>query len=69
MAGNLKKGVPFATPVFDGATKRNQAMLDLAYPAGDRRQNGFTRPDPGARLHDGRTGEPSSAHTVGSCTC
>jgi hypothetical protein len=32
LAGNLKKGVPFATPVFDGATRRNPPHADLAYP-------------------------------------
>jgi DNA-directed RNA polymerase subunit beta len=30
---NLKKGVPFATPVFDGAHEEEiRRMLDLAYP-------------------------------------
>ncbi|MCH3698241.1 hypothetical protein LZB62_08465, partial [Campylobacter lari] len=33
MAQNLKNGVPFATPVFDGATEEEiTKMLELAYP-------------------------------------
>jgi DNA-directed RNA polymerase subunit beta len=32
LANNLKKGVPFATPVFDGAHEEIRRMLDLAYP-------------------------------------
>src|SRR5699024_4891298 len=33
MAENLRKGVPFATPVFDGATEKDiNDMLTLAYP-------------------------------------
>src|SRR5213596_3202046 len=33
MAGNLVKGVPFATPVFDGAAEAEiRAMLKLAFP-------------------------------------
>jgi hypothetical protein len=27
MAGNLSKGVPFATPVFDGAKEEDQGLL------------------------------------------
>ncbi|MBP8902560.1 MAG: DNA-directed RNA polymerase subunit beta, partial [Thiobacillaceae bacterium] len=45
MAGNLAKGVPFATPVFDGAHEGEiKTMLDLAYPSDDPRTdlNGFT---------------------------
>jgi len=31
LAGNLRGGVPFATPVFDGATEEEiKAMLELA---------------------------------------
>ncbi|WP_204981991.1 hypothetical protein, partial [Mammaliicoccus sciuri] len=33
LAQNLRRGVPFATPVFDGAAEAElNAMLDLAYP-------------------------------------
>ncbi len=49
LAGNLKGGVPMATPVFDGASEAEiKRMLELAgLPA-----TGQTT------LHDGRTGEP-----------
>jgi len=48
LAGNLTRGVPFATPVFDGATEEEiKAMLDMA---GLPRSGQVT-------LHDGRTGE------------
>ncbi len=34
LAEHLKDGVPFATPVFDGASESEiRAMLDMAYPA------------------------------------
>jgi DNA-directed RNA polymerase subunit beta len=48
LAGNLKEGVPFATPVFDGASESEiNAMLELA-----------GLPQSGqVRLYDGRTGE------------
>jgi DNA-directed RNA polymerase subunit beta len=48
LAGNLKKGVPFATPVFDGAKEEEiQQMLELAgLPTGGQ-----------VTLYDGRTGE------------
>ena len=48
LAGNLRGGVPFATPVFDGATEEEiKGMLDLA---------GLPRSGQ-VVLHDGRTGE------------
>jgi len=48
LAENLKDGVPFATPVFDGATENEiKDMLDLA---GLPRSGQIT-------LYDGRTGE------------
>jgi len=48
LAENLKGGVPFATPVFDGATEKEiKEMLDLA---GMPRTGQVT-------LHDGRTGD------------
>jgi DNA-directed RNA polymerase subunit beta len=48
LATNLKKGVPFATPVFDGAKEEEiQKMLELAgLPTGGQ-----------VTLYDGRTGE------------
>ncbi|OGA04418.1 MAG: DNA-directed RNA polymerase subunit beta [Betaproteobacteria bacterium RIFCSPLOWO2_02_64_14] len=49
LARHLENGVPFATPVFDGATEQEiKGMLDLA---GMPRSGQVT-------LHDGRTGEP-----------
>jgi DNA-directed RNA polymerase subunit beta len=48
LAANLREGVPFATPVFDGANEEEiKGMLDLA---------GLPRSGQVA-LHDGRTGE------------
>ncbi len=48
LAGNLKEGVPMATPVFDGASEEEiKAMLKLA----DLPESGQTM------LYDGRTGE------------
>ena len=48
LAGNLTNGVPFATPVFDGATEEEiKGMLDLA---------GYPRSGQ-VHLFDGRTGE------------
>ena len=57
LAGNLRGGVPFATPVFDGANEEEiKGMLDLA---------GLPRSGQ-VMLHDGRTGEAfDRAVTVG----
>jgi DNA-directed RNA polymerase subunit beta len=60
LARNLKNGVPFATPVFDGASEEDiKAMLDLAYPDDDPRtqQLQFSAGKTQVRLIDGRTGE------------
>ena len=58
MAGNLSKGVPFATPVFDGAAEEEiRAMLKLAYPDDIAKAKGLTATRTQATLHDGRTGE------------
>ena len=49
LANNLREGIPFATPVFDGATEEEiKIMLKLA----DLSESGQ------ATLHDGRTGIP-----------
>jgi DNA-directed RNA polymerase subunit beta len=49
LAENLSRGVPFATPVFDGATEEEiKGMLELA---------GLPRSGQ-ISLYDGRTGEP-----------
>ncbi|HLW05041.1 MAG TPA: DNA-directed RNA polymerase subunit beta [Azoarcus sp.] len=48
MAGNLRKGVPFATPVFDGANEGElEKMFELA----------GIDPDGQVTLYDGRTGD------------
>jgi len=58
MAGNLSKGVPFATPVFDGAKESEiRAMLKLAYPDEIVARKGLTATRTQAHLYDGRTGE------------
>jgi len=57
LAGNLKEGVPFATPVFDGAAETEiNAMLEMA-----------GLPQSGqVQLFDGRSGEAFDRHvTVG----
>ena len=60
LASNLRNGVPFATPVFDGATEVEiRAMLDLAFPDDDPRteQLQFSAGKTQVKLIDGRTGE------------
>ena len=58
LASNLVRGVPFATPVFDGAKEEEiKAMLDLAYPDDFAEKLGLTMAKTQARLYDGRTGE------------
>jgi DNA-directed RNA polymerase subunit beta len=60
LATNLRAGVPFATPVFDGATEAEiRQMLDLAYPSDDPQTTrvGFTPAKTQVTLYDGRSGE------------
>jgi DNA-directed RNA polymerase subunit beta len=58
MASNLAKGVPFATPVFDGAKEEEiRTMLKLAYPDDIAAKKGLTSTRTQAWLCDGRTGE------------
>ncbi|GAB7533874.1 DNA-directed RNA polymerase subunit beta [Burkholderia sp. 22PA0099] len=58
LAKNLREGVPFATPVFDGATEEEMSkMLDLAYPDDIAQNLGMTPSKNQVRLYDGRTGE------------
>ncbi|OZI21058.1 DNA-directed RNA polymerase subunit beta [Bordetella genomosp. 9] len=58
MARNLKRGVPFATPVFDGATEEEiTKMLELAYPDEVAQRMQLTDIRTQAWLFDGRTGE------------
>jgi DNA-directed RNA polymerase subunit beta len=60
LARNLQNGVPFATPVFDGAAESDiKAMLDLAFPDDDARtkQLQFHAGKTQVTLFDGRTGD------------
>ena len=58
LAGNLRGGVPMATPVFDGATEADiKNMLKLA----DLPESGQTR------LYDGRTGEAFERDVTVGC--
>jgi DNA-directed RNA polymerase subunit beta len=58
LADNLKHGVPFATPVFDGAHETEiHRMLDLAYPEPIAKRLGMTPSKNQVTLYDGRTGE------------
>jgi len=58
LAKNLREGVPFATPVFDGATEEEMSkMLDLAFPDAIAEQLGMNESKNQVRLYDGRTGE------------
>jgi DNA-directed RNA polymerase subunit beta len=58
MAHNLSLGVPFATPVFDGASEEDiRAMLKLAYPDTVVQAKGLTPARTQAHLFDGRTGD------------
>ena len=58
LADNLKNGVPFATPVFDGAHESEiRRMLDLAYPDEIASQLGMTPNKYQVTMYDGRTGE------------
>ncbi|PMS20707.1 DNA-directed RNA polymerase subunit beta [Trinickia dabaoshanensis] len=59
LAKNLREGVPFATPVFDGATEEEMSkMLDLAFPDDIAQNLGMTKSKNQVQLCDGRTGEP-----------
>jgi len=58
MAENLSKGIPFATPVFDGASEEEiRGMLKLAYPDEIAKVKGLTATRTQAHLYDGRTGD------------
>jgi DNA-directed RNA polymerase subunit beta len=65
MAGNLTSGVPFATPVFDGASEEEiRTMLRLAYPDEVVKQKGLTPARTQAYLFDGRSGDPFERPTT-----
>src|SRR5690606_10375088 len=58
MAKNLRDGLPFATPVFDGATEKEIGqMLEIAYPDEIAEKLQLTDTRAQAWLFDGRTGE------------
>ena len=58
LAENLRNGVPFATPVFDGATEKQiRMMLDLAFTDEEAKKLELTESKTQATLYDGRTGE------------
>jgi DNA-directed RNA polymerase subunit beta len=58
LASNLKHGVPFATPVFDGAHEEEiRRMLDLAFPDQVASHLGMTPSKNQVTMYDGRTGE------------
>tara|TARA_B100000575_G_scaffold290370_1_gene293945 strand:+ start:1001 stop:5101 length:4101 start_codon:yes stop_codon:yes gene_type:complete len=58
LAENLSTGVPFATPVFDGASEEEiMAMLKLAYPENVANQISLSQSRTQVKLFDGRTGE------------
>ena len=58
MARELTSGVPFASPVFDGASEEEiKDMLKLAYPDDLAQAKGLTETRTQAYLYDGRTGE------------
>jgi DNA-directed RNA polymerase subunit beta len=58
MASNLALGIPFATPVFDGAAEEEiRRMLALAYPEELAARKGLTATRTQCVLHDGRTGD------------
>jgi DNA-directed RNA polymerase subunit beta len=58
MAQELTNGVPFASPVFDGATEAEIGdMLQLAFPEEVAKAKGLTPTRTQAQLYDGRTGD------------
>jgi DNA-directed RNA polymerase subunit beta len=58
MAENLRGGLPFATPVFDGAKEEEiTTMLNLAYPDAVAEKMQLKSAKTQATLFDGRTGE------------
>ncbi|MDP1685334.1 MAG: DNA-directed RNA polymerase subunit beta, partial [Hydrogenophaga sp.] len=65
MAENLTTGVPFATPVFDGASEDEiRTMLKLAYPDDIAEIKGLTATRTQAQLYDGRTGDAFERKTT-----
>ncbi len=58
LAANLRKGLPFASPVFDGASEQEiDQLLQMAYPAEQADKLKLSASRKQAVLFDGRTGE------------
>ena len=65
MAQELTSGMPFATPVFDGATEQEILdMLKIAYPDDIAQAKGLTPTRTQAQLYDGRTGDAFERKTT-----
>ncbi|NBV88007.1 MAG: DNA-directed RNA polymerase subunit beta, partial [Betaproteobacteria bacterium] len=65
LADNLRDGVPFATPVFDGAHESEiRKMLELAYPESVAKRVGLSATRTQVQLYDGRTGEAFDRFTT-----
>ena len=65
MAQELSSGVPFASPVFDGATEQEiRDMLKLAYPDDVAKAKGLNASRTQAQLYDGRTGDAFERQTT-----
>jgi DNA-directed RNA polymerase subunit beta len=65
MAQELTTGVPFASPVFDGASEKEiMDMLKLAYPDDIAQAKGLTATRTQAQLFDGRTGDAFERKTT-----
>ena len=65
MAQELTSGMPFATPVFDGATEQEILdMLKIAYPDDIAQAKGLTPTRTQAQLYDGCTGDPFERKTT-----
>jgi DNA-directed RNA polymerase subunit beta len=65
MAQELTTGVPFASPVFDGASEKEiMDMLQLAYPDDIAQAKGLTATRTQAQLFDGRSGDAFERKTT-----
>ena len=58
MVNRIKHGIPFATPVFDGASEEQiKQMLEMAFPDSEVKRLQLTPNREQATLYDGRTGD------------
>jgi DNA-directed RNA polymerase subunit beta len=65
MAQELTSGVPYASPVFDGATEQEiRDMLKLAYPDDVAAAKGLNATRTQAQLYDGRSGDAFERQTT-----